>query len=116
MSHFTERTGWCVRLSGVRYRVKRPLSWEIGAKGSGLWLTVPEGFVFDVSIPRLLWWAFDPNDARYRKAGALHDYALSLGWNRVPAAAAFSESLRAHGLGRLHRLAMVLAVIVWKWR
>jgi len=116
MSAFTAAHAWCTR-DGPRYRATRPLRWEIGAKGSGLWITVPPGFAFDVSIPRGLRWAFDPHDARYLKAAALHDYAIhELGWPRVAAAALFSEALRAQALGRLHRLAMVLGVIVWKFR
>ena len=115
MSAFTEAHDWCVRVNG-KYRTTRPLRWEIGVKGSGLWITVPVGFTFDVSIPSGLQWLMDPHDARYRKAAALHDYAIhELEWPRVAAASLFSEALRAQGLGRAHRLAMVLAVIIWKF-
>jgi len=115
MSAFTEAHAWYVRLNG-KYRAIRPLRWEIGIKGSGLWVTVPAGFDFDVSIPRPLRWAFDPHDERYLKAAALHDYAIhELQWPRVAAASLFSEALRAQALGRLHRLVMVLGVIVWKF-
>ncbi|MCJ8335050.1 MAG: DUF1353 domain-containing protein [Epibacterium sp.] len=77
---------------------------------------MPPGFAFDVSIPWWAGWVFDRHDPRYLKAAALHDYALhSLGWGRVGAAAPFSEALRAAGVGRWRRLAMVLAVTIYKW-
>ncbi|WP_026756665.1 DUF1353 domain-containing protein [Sediminimonas qiaohouensis] len=115
MSVFTQTHDWCAHENGV-YRTTGTLRWEIGAKGSDLWVTVPVGFPFDVSIPRGLRWAFDPHDVRYLKAAALHDYAIhELDWPRVTAASLFSEALRAQGLGRLRRLVMVLAVIIWKF-
>lgn len=106
---------WCVRC-GAGYITTTQVTWEIGAKGSGLFLHLPVGFWFDVSVP---WWAtraFDPHDPRYLLAAALHDYALHrLGWGRVSAAAPFSEALRANGVSRARRLAMVLAVTIHKW-
>ncbi|MFV1620458.1 DUF1353 domain-containing protein [Phaeobacter sp. JH20_26] len=106
---------WCAR-SGSGYHTTKAISWEIGAKGSGLFLYVPEGFPFDVSIPRWVGWIFDRHNPRYLKAAALHDYAIHvLGWGRVSAAAPFSEALRADGVGRIRRLAMVLAVTIHKW-
>lgn len=104
------------RLSGRRYRVTRPVGLVIGG-GSGLvQMAVPVGFEFDVSVPRLLWWLFDPHDDRFLEAAALHDFALhELNWAREVAAAPFGHSLRQNGVSRIKRLAMVLAVIVWKW-
>ena len=102
--------------NGAGYITTAPLFWELGRKGSGLWLQVEPGFGFDVSVPVLLRWLFDPHDPRYLKAAALHDFALLDGWDRVSAAAAFAGALAAVGVGRGERLAMVLAVIVWRWR
>ncbi|HBB81927.1 MAG TPA: hypothetical protein DC031_01320, partial [Sulfitobacter sp.] len=99
-----------------RYRTTRVLPWEIGRKGSGLWVEVPPGTAFDVSIPRPLWWAFDPHDPRYLKAAALHDELLKLGWDRVTAAAVFHCALVADGVPRARRLAMLLAVMLWRYR
>lgn len=115
MSKFTEARGWYRRVSLDDYQTVKPLPWEIGAKGSNLWLTAPIGFRFDVSVPWFLRWCLNPHDARFLKAAALHDYALSLGWDRVSAAAAFSEALRADGVARTTRLLMVAAVITWNW-
>lgn len=102
---------------GPGYITNAPIKWEVGAKGSGLWLTVPKGFTFDVSVPRGLRWLFDPHDPRYLLAACLHDYAIHvLGWPRVSAASMFEQGLRAGRVGPVERLAMVLGVIVWKWR
>lgn len=114
MSAFTDQANWA-KPEGAGYITTAPLSWEVGRIGSGLWVRVPVGFAFDVSVPWLLRWIFDPHDPRYRKAAALHDYTLSLHWDRVSAAAAFADALAACGVGRIERLAMVLAVIVWHW-
>ena len=117
MSEFTDLENWCERTEGVRFVTVKGLGWEIGRKGSGLWIRVPVGFPFDVSIPRWMWFALSPTDPRFLKAACLHDYALyALGWDRVSSAAAFSEALRASGVGRTLRLAMVVSVIAWRWK
>jgi elongation factor P hydroxylase len=106
---------WCAR-HGDAYLTTQEVEWEIGVQGSDLFLRVPAGFRFDVSVPGWLRWAFDPDDPRYLLAAALHDYAIhDLGWGRVSAAAPFSEALRAAGVGRTRRLVMVLAVTIHKW-
>ncbi len=117
MSLFTELLDWCVPIGGIRYRTTRELCWEVGCKDSGLWVRVPTDYAFDVSIPKLLRWALDPHNPKYLKAGALHDFLLhDRLWDRVSSAAAVSDALKAEGVGRGKRLAMVLAVISWKWR
>jgi len=98
------------------YVVTTKLSWELGNIGSGLWLHVPVGFVFDVSIPRFLRWLFNPQDERYRKAAALHDYALFLGYNRISAASLFWAALKVRDdVGGVERTVMTLGVILWRW-
>lgn len=118
MSAFTKtNSNWCKPTSKKGSFVAiQALPWEIGCKGSGLWLTVPTGFVFDMSVPWCLRWLFNRIAPKYRKAAALHDFALASGWDRVSAAATFSEALRADGIGRWERLALVGAVIVWHWK
>ena len=115
MSRYTALHDWATPLPGSRWRVARPVRWEIGREGSGLWLVVPVGYVFDVSVPWWLGWAVDPRDARYLKAAALHDWALDDGWDRVSAAAVFADALKADGVGRTLRLAMTIAVIAWNF-
>ncbi|GAA6163246.1 hypothetical protein NBRC116590_09500 [Pelagimonas sp. KU-00592-HH] len=117
MSLYTELRDWYEPIGGIRYRTTKEICWEVGRKGSDLWVIVPTGYPFDVSIPRFLWWLLDPHDPRFLKAGALHDFLLHDAlWDRVSSAAAFSDSLRAEKVGRFKRLMMVFAVIAWKWR
>ena len=116
MSSYTSLTDWCCPLLGHRFQTIKDVAWELGAKGSGLWVRVPAGYVFDVSVPRLLRWITRPDDLRLLKAACLHDYALAvLRWDRVTSAAAFSEALRAAGFGRFRRLFLVFCVIAWRW-
>jgi hypothetical protein len=116
MSQFTNLTNWYRPLDGIDYATTRSLTWEIGRKGSGSFLTVPPQFAFNVSIPWYLRWWLDPHNPKFHKAAALHDFALEDGWARTSAAAAFSEALRAAGVNRWIRLAMVSAVIFYRWR
>jgi len=114
VSVFTVAHDWADRL-GAGYITTKPLGWEVGRKGSGLWLVVPPHYPFDVSVPRALRWLFSPHNPRFLKAAALHDFALVDGWDRVSAAAAFSEALRASGVRRATRLVMVLGVVTFKF-
>lgn len=117
MSSYTRLAGWHVPVGGTSFEVSTPVPWELGAKGSGLWLIVPCGARFDCSVPRLLRWAFDPLDPRYRKASCLHDWLLAAkGWGRVAAGAIFHDALAADGVRPWERLLMWLAVSLYKFR
>lgn len=113
MSSTSPSRDWCRPVGphlagGMAYRV----TWPVQVGG----LTVPPGFVFDASIPFGLRWWLCPHDARILLAAAGHDYALVQGHGRVRAAVPFAAALKMAGVGRWLRLAMVLAVIVRKWR
>lgn len=115
MSTFTQISDWH-KPYAAGYVSTAELSWEVGRIGSGLFVLVPAGFEFDVSVPWFACWLFNPLDPRYRKAAALHDWALSEGWDRVAAAALFNDALAASDVGKAERLAMTIGVITWKWR
>lgn len=115
MSAYTQPGDWCIPVGGLFYRVEKPLSWEVGVKGSGMIVTVPKGTIFDVSIPRGLRWLFDPHNPAYLKAAALHDDLLRRGWARTTAGAEFHEALRADGVALWRRLTMWLAVSLFKF-
>jgi len=115
LSKFTDQTDWHEpMLAG--YVTTAPLEWEVGRNRSGLWVRVPVGMYFDVSVPWAVRWLFKPTNPRYRKAAALHDWALADKWDRVAAAALFNDALAATGVGKIERLAMTIGVIVWKWK
>jgi hypothetical protein len=99
--------GWCT---------VGTLVWEVGIKGSGLFVTVPDGFVSDLaSIPRWLHWLLNPYDPQTVKAAIVHDWLTpddeerSLPgympeyrplWNQRTSAGEFYAALRADGMGR----------------
>ena len=114
MSKFTRLQDWCERHEDG-YITTKELTWEVGRAGSGLNLVVPIGTPFDVTIFWWLKWLFDEHDPRYLKGAALHDYTLSDGWDRVSAAAAFSDALKVSGVRRFRRLVMTFGTIIWKW-
>lgn len=116
MSKFTDSRDWYLLRSRDKYITCQDLSWELGILGSGLFLTVPSGFEFDVSVPSYLTWAVSRHDKKLLKSAALHDYALELGWDRISAASVFHGALTAQKIGRWRRLFLTLSVIIWKWR
>lgn len=117
MGNYTTNQQWVVDADwGVNgYAVVSPITWDIGYKGSPHKVVVPLGFRFDLSIPPYLTWLFSPTDQRCLKAAALHDYMIMGLWDRPTAAGIFNDALRADGVSALKRLAMYLAVALWKW-
>lgn len=116
MSAYTDHAGPVdvTRLDGIKYRLERDLTWRIGHI-DGPSYTVPAGFTFDVSVPRLLRWLLNPHDRRLLKAAALHDHMLEAGWSRITAGAEFHNALKADEVTAWRRLAALLAVLVWKF-
>jgi hypothetical protein len=104
-----------IPIDGIRYALTNPLPWDIGKKGSGLTYVVEAGYIFDVSIPKVLSWAFSPHDRRFMKAAALHDHMLVAGWSRVESGAVFHEALKADSVPAHKRMAMFLAVVLYKY-
>ncbi len=105
-------------LSG-KWATVDPLSYEIGCKGSGLTITVPDGFETDLaSIPRLLWPIFAPHDPRYAAAAVVHDYLYRWdGFTKVAADAVFYEAMRVLNVPRWRALIMYFAVRLWnEWK
>lgn len=116
MSGYTKLVTWYRPHGGIRYITTEPIKWDVGFKGSGFTFSVPVGTVFDVSIPEVFRWCFDPHDKRFHKAACLHDTMLIGGWPRSTAGAEFNEALRADGVGKWSRFAMFCAVVFWRWR
>lgn len=120
MSAYTQHTGPKPdpfdpeALDGIRFRLARDLVWHIGHE-TGPAYPVPAGFEFDVSIPRWLWWLFDPREQAFLKGAALHDHMLIHGWSRLTAAAEFHNALKADGVRLWRRLAMFLATALWRY-
>lgn len=116
MSAYTNPGEWYRHIGGIKYETTRPLIWEVGRKGSGVIVTVPQGTAFDVSIPAIMRWLFNPHDPHYLKAAALHDELLRRGWDRLTSGAQFHEALKADGVALWRRLVMWMAVSLFKFR
>ena len=114
MSAYTEHIA-VEPAGGILFRLTAALAWRVGALDGPLYI-VPSGFAFDVSVPWFLRFAFDVREPRYLKAAALHDSMLQAGWNRLTAAGEFHEALKADGVSLWRRLAMFLAVALWRFR
>lgn len=99
-------------VSGIRYKVTSPLSWELLYGLPDTNFTVEEGFIFEVSIP---WWArgaFNPHNDKYLKAACLHDWLLKHKYSRALAASVFYDALKADKVNRLQRWIMFQAVLI----
>lgn len=111
--------GWCTVGNMV---------WEVGVKGSGLFVTVPDGFTSDLaSIPRWLHWALNPYDPQTVKAAIIHDWltpdpgeragplydpVVRPLWNQRTSAGEFYAALRADGMGRTKANLYFSAILV----
>lgn len=84
-----------VPCGGIRYRLGRTLRWEIGKEGSGWLLVVPQGFVFDSSVPRFLRWLISPHHRPWLLAAAVHDRLLLEGHDWAFAAGEWYRAARA---------------------
>lgn len=116
MSLYTKIHDWCKQIGKEDFVTILPVTWEVGKVGSSLFYNVPTGFPFNVSIPWLFKWLFDPCDPRFLKAACLHDHMLENGWDRTTAAGVFNDALMAEGVSRLERWAMFTAVAWFKWK
>jgi hypothetical protein len=98
------------------WETAREFSYEIGAKGSGLRVTVPKGTETDLAtMPRLLWPLVPPHDPRFAAAFVLHDHMCRLpGFSRVITDAVLYEALRVLGASIFRASAVYWAVAIFR--
>lgn len=107
---------WSDPVGGIDYRTTATIDWGIGSPQSKIRLILPAGRRFNVSIPRLVWWLFDPHDPRYRLGGLVHDHLIHVDkWQRIPAAGEFHNALRAGGTPIWRSVVMWLAVGLFRY-
>jgi len=94
----------------------REFSYEIGAKGSGLKITVPENTLTDLAtMPRFLWPLLPPHDPRYAAAFVLHDHLCRWhGFSRTVSDAILYEALRVLGASVFKSWIIYAAVSAWR--
>lgn len=109
------------------YCLLEDLRWEVGFKGSGLWITVPKGFVTDLaSIPRIGWSLFNGYAPETAKAAAVHDWLRPTSTDLIPqerspwdvqvAAGEFFHCLKADEVPRWRRKVLYLIVVYFGTR
>lgn len=100
MSSFTEPL--YLTPDGDKWKVTRSFSYEIGKLGSGLKITVPEGYRTDLgSIPSILWFILAPQDPYAAAPYTLHDRNYDEpDFSRLMADLILYESLRVNGYSR----------------
>lgn len=109
------------------YMLMQPLRWEIGYKGSGLWIEIPSGFISDLtSIPRIAWSLFNGYAPETAKAGAVHDFMRPTRtdlvaqerppWDIQVAAGEFYHCLKADGVPRWKRKWLYLFLVYFGTR
>lgn len=105
---------WCVRGGARDYVTTREVVWHIGAKDSEWVLVVPEGFEFESSVPRWLWWLLSPYNPLYLKSACVHDYLLEVK-NAKPyfAASEWLDAAYSEGAGRGKAFAYSLGVLFY---
>lgn len=98
------------------FKVHKAFSYDIGHKGSGITVRVPDGFVTDLcSIPALAR-PFFPMSGRVAKPALLHDWLLTLG-DDDRAHRVFEEALTVAGLKPTTVLLLSRgARLGWWWR
>lgn len=113
MSKFTRHFSYCEVQPRGTFMLLQPLIWEVGRLDSGLVVTVPKGFRFDVTVPKWLRWLIDRRQRRYLLAAAVHDHLLKDGWSRNRAAIEFYHGLKAMDVNRTERVLLTACVLVW---
>lgn len=112
MSAFTEHP-MPLHLDGIRYTLVENLRWEIGRKGSGLWLEVPKGYSFDVSVPRALRWLINPHQRALLLPAALHDFTVEDGWEWQTSAGLWHHGLCAMGVHSAYALFVGVSIFTF---
>jgi len=103
------RNGRCLWL------VASPLSYDVGAEGSGETITVPAGTITDLaSVPRPLW-SLAPPDGPWLKAAVIHDFLYATkgmggAYSRAQADGIFREAMGVLGVPGWQRQVLWAAV------
>lgn len=94
MSAFTDFESYEL-VEGIDYRLTADLVWEVGWKGSGQYLRIKAGTVFQSSVPSLARWIVSPHHKPWLLASAVHDEMLKRGYSPARAAAEWFEAVEA---------------------
>lgn len=73
---------WCKKGGPRGYVTTAQIDWPIGRKGSRHVETIPAGFEFESSVPRLLQRLWSPDDPAFLLSACVHDWLLEAGYDR----------------------------------
>lgn len=100
---------------GGLFTSNSPLFWELGKKGSNLWIEVPASFPSDgPSIPKIFTLFFSRKNPKYQKAARLHDWLCDEDWTSSSAFSVFKDALKADKASFYERWVMSLCVLFYR--
>lgn len=72
---------WCKKGGSRGYMTTAQIDWPIGRKGSQHIETIPKGFEFESSVPRVLQWLWSPHDPNFLLSACVHDWLIEAGYD-----------------------------------
>lgn len=95
------------------YQLNGSICWEVGALDSGWELTIPEGTIFDISVPRALEWIQNPHDRAVLLAAAVHDELLKHGHDVAFASSEFRRAAMSRGCSTRRAWLLFTTTLLW---
>lgn len=116
MSSFTTELKVKPLPDGRKWELLEEFSYYLGDLDSGMYITVPRGFVTDfASVPRIFWIILPPW-GKYGKAAVLHDYLYQQGkFIRLLCDSIFFEAMTVLGVPRWQKWLIYLGVRLGGW-
>ena len=102
-----------VSAHGTDYVMDEDFCWEIGKVGSGWWLIISAGTVFQISVPGWMRWALSPHDKRVLLAAAIHDELLKQDMDVAFASSEFRRAAKALGADGCFAWALFFSTFIW---
>jgi hypothetical protein len=95
------------------YELTEDLVWEIGKKGSGLYLYLNKGTQFDITVPKGLQWLQSPHDRILLLAALVHDELLERGFDNAFASSEFRRAAIARGKNSVYAWLLFFLTLAW---
>jgi hypothetical protein len=101
MSSFTRELITTPLKDGKRWVIRREFFYDVGFEGSGDRITVPVGFVTDLTSVPKIFWSLLPRWDKYGQAAVIHDYLyFSHEKDRKDSDKIFYEAMRVLGVDK----------------
>lgn len=114
MSDISTFTGYRrISKESIDYEITEILPWEIGKTGSGWWLIIEEGTIFQISVPQIFRGILNPHDERVLLAAAIHDELLNLKFDVAFASSEFRRAAKDLGAAGVFAWALFFSTFIW---